>query len=55
MDITMCVNNSCPVADDCWRYGGPPNKYQQSYQVFEPKQDDEEDFICDFYIPYPKN
>jgi hypothetical protein len=52
-DITMCKNTECPQIYNCWRYGCPPSLYNQSYQVFEPKQDDEEDFICDFFIPYP--
>lgn len=51
--ITMCKNDNCPQADNCWRYGCPPSKYFQSYQKFEPKQDDENDFVCDFFINYP--
>ena len=56
-DITMCTNRECPrleSLDACWRANCPPSKYNQSYQRFEPKQDDEDDFVCDFFIPYPE-
>lgn len=52
-DITMCSNDNCPVADNCWRYGCPPKKEMQSYQKFEPQQDDENDFVCNMFIHYP--
>ena len=51
-DFTMCQNNECPQADNCWRFGCPPSKFQ-SYQIFQPEQDDEENFSCSFFKPYP--
>jgi len=51
-DFTMCQNNECPQADNCWRFGCPPSKFQ-SYQIFQPEQDDEENFSCPFFKPYP--
>jgi len=51
-DITMCKNHDCPVADKCWRYGCPPKEKGQSYQVFEPQKDNEEEFECDGFIEY---
>jgi len=53
-DITMCSNFACPQSDNCWRYGCPPSKYWQSYQVFEPEQDDEDGFVCKWFIEYPE-
>lgn len=52
-DITMCSNQQCPQADNCWRFGCPPAAQNQYYQDFQPKQDDEDDFVCDFFIEYP--
>lgn len=51
-DITMCTNQECPQADNCWRFGCPPNFPHQSYQKFEPEQDDDE-FKCSWFIKYP--
>ena len=52
-DITMCSNQQCPQADSCWRFGCPPAAQNQYYQDFQPKQDDEDGFMCDFFIEYP--
>jgi len=52
-DYTMCQNQKCPQADNCWRFGCPPSKPFQSYQIFEPEKDDEENFECSFFKPYP--
>ena len=48
----MCSNQQCPQADNCWRFGCPPSARNQYYQDFQPKQDDD-DFVCDFFIEYP--
>lgn len=53
-DVTMCQNEQCPQADNCWRFGCPPSKPFQAYHVFEPEQDDENDFVCSFFLPYPE-
>ena len=53
-DITICDNQKCPQADNCWRFGCPPNLPHQHYQTFEPEQDDD-DFVCSMFIPYPED
>lgn len=53
-DITMCKNEECPQLDNCWRAGMPPDADQQSYCCFEPELDDEDAFLCTFFIPYPE-
>lgn len=35
-DITMCANDECPLASQCYRHEAEPNEYKQSYAVFEP-------------------
>ena len=52
-DMTMCTNGECPLADACWRFGCPPKPGRQSYQKFEPKFGEDEDFGCDKFIEYP--
>lgn len=54
-DITMCSNQECPAADNCWRYGCPPSSRNQYYQNFTPNQDDDQGFQCDFFIDYPEH
>jgi len=54
-DITMCVNNECPLSDICWRFNCPPKKFGQSTQKFEPKVDEVLDEVeCKFYIKPPE-
>ena len=53
-DYTICKNNDCPVADNCWRFGMPYDLQNQSYQVFIPEVDTEEDFKCSMFIEYPE-
>lgn len=53
-DITMCKNDKCPQSDNCWRYGCPPSRYNQSYQEFIPDVDNEEEFICKYFEKYLK-
>ena len=53
-DITMCTNNDCPMADNCCRYGCPPDKFKQAYQKFEPIIDDDNDICeCKYFLNYP--
>lgn len=35
-DITMCINDSCPLRKKCYRYRAVPSKYRQSFCRFEP-------------------
>lgn len=53
-DITMCVNDACPMADKCWRFGAPPNTPHQAYAKFEPVWNENEDYCtCAKFIDYP--
>ena len=46
--ITMCTRDDCPLQDNCWRLNAPPDKWWQSYQLFEIDMDKIE---CENYIP----
>lgn len=48
-DISLCVNDNCPLRQDCLRFNADPDSLWQSYGDFEP--DDEGN--CDFYIKMP--
>ena len=39
-DITMCINEACPLSHSCWRFNCPPSKYLQSLAKFEPQVDE---------------
>jgi hypothetical protein len=34
VDISMCLNKSCPMKGRCVRYRAVPNKHRQSYSGF---------------------
>jgi len=34
-DITICINNFCPLALDCYRHEATPKEENQSYAEFE--------------------
>lgn len=47
-DITMCLSESCPYKNKCYRAQANPNPYYQSYSNFEyvcNKESGFEDFI----------
>ena len=41
-DITMCNNQECYLADNCYRFTAPPDRYNQSY-IMNPVEDCEND------------
>lgn len=45
-DITMCLNERCPIKSTCYRYTAHPNEYWQSYSNFEY----DPEFGCDDFI-----
>lgn len=49
LDITMCMNEKCPIRDSCYRATAIPEKLQ-SYANFEYK-----DNHCDYYINNEEN
>ena len=45
-DISMCLNDSCPVAKKCYRHEAKKNEYRQAYMAFRSSGDKGcEDFI----------
>lgn len=54
-DITKCNNNNCSNADNCWRYCCPSDRDNQMYQTFEPLKENEDNFVCEFFIEFPKD
>lgn len=42
-DITMCQGHDCPLRESCYRYTAPANPFRQSYFVYEPYNDEEDD------------
>lgn len=49
-DITMCINNSCPIREKCFRFRAIPDKYNQSYSRFQYTNQKGKVF-CDDYLP----
>lgn len=35
MDMCMCLGNSCPSKEKCYRYTGPSNPYAQAYMDYD--------------------
>ena len=52
MDITMCKDNNCLLKDNCLRFKGEPNKYQQSYFLESPLKSDN---TCEYFYEIKKN
>jgi hypothetical protein len=38
-DISMCMNEECPLKEECYRFTVQPNKYRQSYGNFKPNEE----------------
>lgn len=58
MTTPNCSNNHCPVADNCWTYGKPPelDKYRKPIEVCHvPERDDEIEFKCKMFTKYPND
>ena len=36
-DLTMCVNDICPLRSKCYRYRAVPDDLRQSFSKFKPK------------------
>jgi hypothetical protein len=39
-DITMCKDDDCPAAKQCWRYNAPETLAWQSYFIESPREGD---------------
>lgn len=40
-DITMCKDDTCPMAKDCYRHNAKANPFWQSWFVDSPRKGDE--------------
>lgn len=52
-----CPNNDCPVADNCWTCGKPPeldDKRRPIEVCYIPERDDEIEFKCKMFTEYPE-
>lgn len=49
-DIAMCLNETCLIKNNCYRFTAKPNPYRQSYCDFKPSKDTSESG-CEDYIP----
>lgn len=47
VDITMCLNKTCPSRNTCYRFTATPSEFAQSYANFEPEHPDLDK--CDYY------
>jgi hypothetical protein len=45
-DISMCINEGCPVKLTCYRYTATPTEYRQAYMFFK-----WDDTGCDHFWP----
>ena len=35
VDISMCLNEDCPIKETCYRYKATANPYRQAYMDFK--------------------
>lgn len=45
-DISMCINESCPLKLSCYRYLAQPDDIMQSYAKFEWEKDENGVISC---------
>jgi hypothetical protein len=48
-DISMCLNKTCPLAKECYRFNAKPSEYSQAYADFKPKG-----LKCEYFMPIEK-
>jgi hypothetical protein len=49
-DISMCINEFCPIKHQCYRYKAVPNEFWQSYGDFNFVITEDNTVKCDNYI-----
>ena len=49
-DISMCINEFCPIKDHCERYKATPNEFYQAYGDFDYYYDKKGNVICKDYL-----
>ena len=52
-DITKCKNDKCVKHSQCWRFTAPDSPIQQWNSYFDPKNNEYDEFECDYYIGIP--
>jgi hypothetical protein len=55
MDITKCENTTCINRNKCYRYTAQSNEFQQYYCKFEPIENTEENFKCEYFLNNYRN
>lgn len=48
-DISMCINEECPLKENCYRYTAPAAEFWQAYGDFEYFINDKKQVVCDHY------
>lgn len=48
-DISMCINEYCPLKEHCYRYTATPHEIWQAYGNFEYYVDKDGQVKCDQY------
>jgi hypothetical protein len=48
-NITMCINEFCPLKKDCERYTAIPNEFYQAYGDFDYYYDSKGNVVCKDY------
>ena len=49
-DISMCLNSSCPLCEECYRYKAKPSLWQ-AYAYFAPDENGKCDHFMEIYKP----
>jgi hypothetical protein len=49
MDISKCLDNTCPLKDKCWRFTAPANPLWQSYGNFQYEIKEDGEVKCDYF------
>lgn len=55
MTTPRCSNHGCPIADNCWTYGKPPeigDNHKPVEECYTPERDDEIEFKCKMFTNY---
>ena len=51
-DLSMCGNDACPSAGECYRHEAKPSEFLQAYSHFAPQKGRDK---CDWFMPiWPK-
>ena len=48
-DITLCMNENCPIRKRCGRFMGEPDNLWQSFANYQPNTQVSGEIECDYY------